>query len=118
MRTHGVPDYPDPNASGLIAIPSTMNPNSSQFQTANTACQHLQPGGGTSPAQAQQNLALEVRLSQCMRTHGVPDFPDPSANGQAASGALSKGEQQSPQFQAALRTCESLVHAPTKAGRP
>lgn len=119
MRAHGEPDYPDPNASGTIALPSAMNPNSSQMQAAQNACRHLLPDGGvTSPGQAQQNLALELRLSRCMRTHGVPNFPDPSANGQgSASGGLSKGAQKSPQFQAAMRTCRSLVHAPAKAGR-
>jgi hypothetical protein len=119
MRTHGVPDYPDPNANGTIALPSSANPNSSQMQAAGNACQHLQPGGAPSPAQARQNLALEVKMAQCMRAHGVPDFADPGANGQgSASSGVSKGESKTPRFQAALRTCQSLVHAPSKGSTP
>jgi hypothetical protein len=116
MRSHGVPDFPDPDASGLIAIQSTGPGNSGQMQTANDACQHLQPGGAVSPAQTQRNLILDLRLSQCVRAHGVPDFPGPGANGQSGTPTtFSKSEAESPQVQAALRTCRSLLHMPAKA---
>jgi hypothetical protein len=125
MRTHGVPDFPDPNANGttVISPSSPINSSSGQFQAASNACQNLQPGGdATPPAQTPQELAQSLRLAQCMRTHGVPDFPDP---GSAPTGSPAGGKNgglasmmNSPQAQAALRTCQSLLHIPPKPGRP
>jgi hypothetical protein len=43
MRAHGEPDFPEPNAQGLIEI--TMDPNSPQFQKAEKACQSHNNGG-------------------------------------------------------------------------
>jgi hypothetical protein len=39
------------------------------------------PGGGppTGPPSAQEKLQM-VRLSECMRAHGVADFPDPTTS--------------------------------------
>jgi hypothetical protein len=43
MRAHGVPNFPDPNASGAIP-PGSVNLNSPQVKTALQACQ---PNGPT-----------------------------------------------------------------------
>jgi hypothetical protein len=125
MRAHGEPNFPDPSASGGFQYASTPNGaggtvNSTQLAAAQNACQHLLPGGTLSLAPpTRQQLSLDLRLAQCMRTHGAPDFPDPAApGGGSASPVLSKAEfraeTQSPQFQAALRTCRSLLHIPPK----
>lgn len=50
MRSHGEPDFPDPAANGSITLPHGMNPESTQFQNAEKACQSLMPnnpGGST-----------------------------------------------------------------------
>jgi hypothetical protein len=47
MRSHGEPDFPDPNNQGVIQIPNatgTLSPNSPQYQQAATACQNLDNG--------------------------------------------------------------------------
>ncbi|MGH9105922.1 MAG: hypothetical protein ACRDZX_08820 [Acidimicrobiales bacterium] len=46
MRSHGEPDFPEPNAQGLITInpTRTMGPNSPEFQKAERACQKLDNG--------------------------------------------------------------------------
>jgi Secretory lipase len=46
MRSHGVPDYPDPDSSGQLPKPSPANEtqlgvSDSQFNAAQAACQHL-----------------------------------------------------------------------------
>jgi hypothetical protein len=45
-----------------------------------------------------------------MRAHGVPDFPDPGANGRIAiqGGPGSDLDPQNPQFRAAQQACQSL----------
>jgi hypothetical protein len=112
MRSHGVPNYPDPAANGTIGLTPSMNPSSSRMRAAGNACRHLQ-AGGLSPAQTQRNLVLELRLVRCMRSHGVPNAPDPGAVATGAP-ALAKGENRSPRYLAALRICRSLLHVPAK----
>jgi hypothetical protein len=97
--------------------------SSPAFKAAQAKCQGLMPGGGPpgsgSPPSA-QTLAHLLKVSQCMRTHGVFAFPDPmtsgpsrsrgSANGVAidregAIFALSATIMHSPAFKQAAATC-------------
>ena len=61
-------------------------------------------------AQTQQVTSQFLRFSQCMRSHGVPNFPDPTpANGGVGLKLNGTGiNTQSPQFLAAQRACQSL----------
>jgi hypothetical protein len=85
MRENGVSEFPDPDASGELTIDGVLNgssidPNSSTWQGAISACKHLQPPGftGDGPRSAgQQEAALQ--FAQCIRETGVPDFPDPAS---------------------------------------
>ncbi|MGB9111766.1 MAG: hypothetical protein WCF24_03455 [Acidimicrobiales bacterium] len=84
MRSHGVPNFPDPKQVGgggiqISGAQSGMDPNSPAFKSAQQACRHLLPGGGQ-PTQAaqQQELAKMLHISQCMRAHGISGFPDPT----------------------------------------
>ncbi len=81
MRSNGVPNLPDPAGGGGIQIPSNsgINPQSPAFQRAQAKCKHLLPGGGppTGPPSAQAKLSM-LKVSECMRSHGVTDFPDPT----------------------------------------
>jgi hypothetical protein len=114
MRAHGVPDFPDPNASGNIHVgPGSPNDpmNGPQEQTANNTCRHLEPGGGASNTGVDQQLvSQDLKLAQCVRAHGVPDFPDPTVAGGSVTfqGTFDTG---SPQFQNAERACKSLIPA-------
>jgi hypothetical protein len=51
MRSHGVPDFPDPSPSGTFSAQVTGNPGSPTAR-ANGICKHLLPGGSTGPAGA------------------------------------------------------------------
>lgn len=47
MRSHGEPDFPDPNGQGVIQINNAtgiLSPNSPQYQQAAAACQSLDNG--------------------------------------------------------------------------
>jgi hypothetical protein len=80
MRADGVPNFPDPTGGGIhISSSSGINPNSPAFQTARSKCRRLLPGGGppTGPPSAQAKLAA-LKISQCMRSHGISGFPDPT----------------------------------------
>jgi hypothetical protein len=118
MRTHGVPNFPDPNSKGQFIIqngPSSVPGVSiSQAQPALRACRHLAPNGGQiSQAQRAQAASQSLKFTRCMRSHGVPNMPDPSSNG----GIDLRGiDPNSPQFQSAQRACRSLNPAPPGAG--
>jgi hypothetical protein len=60
--------------------------------------------GKAPSASAAVNQAL--RFSQCMRSHGVTSFPDPTAGGGVALGPGL--DVQSPAFQSAQRACSKL----------
>jgi hypothetical protein len=83
MRTHGVPSFPDPASSGALPKVSLQELKSPQFQAAEKACQNLLPAGTNDqypPWEAQQLLIGMLRFSQCMRSHGVPNWPDPTTD--------------------------------------
>jgi hypothetical protein len=128
MRSHGVPNFPDPDAAGNIiqhvaaGQPSGDTP---QEQRADNTCHHLLPGGGTSNTGTQRRTVTRLlQLATCMRTHGEPDFPDPTVStapagadtvslpGNITLGLGSAGiDIHSPQFQAAEHACRSLTPA-------
>jgi hypothetical protein len=118
MRSHGAPDFPDPSASGGFTLHETI---SAQMLAAYGDCRHLLPGG-PSLAQVQQEAQQQqqklqqlvpglLKFAICVRSHGVPGFPDPTANGQFTPGALKAAgvTPQSTQFQAALRDCQHVL---------
>jgi len=117
MRSHGIHDFPDPVTSpgGGIAFQinggpgSDLNRNNPTFKAAQQACRSLLPGGGQAPAtMSAQKLAAEVKWARCMRSHGLPNFPDPNAQGAFDS---SRFDESSPAFQTASNACESLQPA-------
>jgi hypothetical protein len=81
MRSHGVPNFPDPSAGGGIQISagSGVNPQSPAFQSAQNACSKLMPGGGPVRGSGSESRKLTMlRLAECMRKHGLSTFPDPT----------------------------------------
>jgi hypothetical protein len=118
MRNHGVSGFPDPTktANGGAALiihagpGSQFDPTSPAFQSAQQACAKLAPKGGLGstgriPAQAKQQ---GLRFSACMRSHGVPSFPDPVFSGNGVRLNLNPGSginPASPAFKAAQKAC-------------
>jgi hypothetical protein len=121
MRAHGEPNFPDPGSNGVIAIKgggaaSSGSPSKDQhiggpqMTKANNACRHLLPNGGVpTAAQRQQMLKQGLKFAECMRAHGVSNFPDPKLGG----GPVTSGggiNPNSPQFQSAQHACQNLLH--------
>jgi len=130
VRSHSVPNYPDPNSSGGIAKETAqqLGVSSSQLQAALNACQHLLPNTGNiddNPAALNQWWSQMLHFAQCMHSHGVPNWPDPSPypqdpvrptfNLHAAGIGFHQGTQpgnivNSPQIDAKVQQCESVLH--------
>jgi hypothetical protein len=92
MRASGVPNFPDPQPGGGFRIPSVDNPAARAFQTARARCWKLLPGGGppgpgSTTHPSPQTLAKLLRISRCMRQHGVAEFPDPRTSGPSLAGS-------------------------------
>jgi len=108
MRSHGVPNYPDPTRSGLVKESlQQLGVSSSRFQSASGDCNHLLPNGGSGPSatQVQQVRALALAFAQCVRLHGVPNMPDPGSDGRIPDPATVGINQGSPKFEAANQAC-------------
>jgi hypothetical protein len=111
------PELPDPelvdNATEhALSVGQGVDQSSPQYLSANKTCKHLLPdnGGGPTRAQMRQAMAQALKFSKCMRSHGVPNFPDPQENGQAIHVGGGPGiDPSSPQVQAAQSDCRSLL---------
>lgn len=129
MRGHGVPTFPDPNASGGYTLTSngsiegagrsSIDIDSSQAQAAYGDCRHLLPGA-PSISQLQQleqqeqqrrarTLPELLTWEQCVRGHGVPNFNPGLGSQSPAPGNSGASNPNSPQFQAALTACQHLL---------
>jgi hypothetical protein len=122
MRTHGEPNMPEPSiskngrtASIDINASSGIDPNSTQFTAATKACMHLLPNKGV-PSAGQTitpaDQADYLKGAACMRSHGFPEFPDPTfQNDNVAFNTTSPIDTNSSQYQSALTTCQKLIPA-------
>jgi hypothetical protein len=87
MRANGVTNFPDPLPGGGFAFHASASVVSSpSFKAAQTRCARLMPdlGGSSFSPQVQANALAQLRtVAQCMREHGVSDFPDPRSTRRA-----------------------------------
>jgi hypothetical protein len=77
MRSHGVPNFPDPTANGL-QLPSGINAQSPAFRSAQQACKQFLPDQGAPRATDPHERAAALAFARCMRRHGLSQFPDPA----------------------------------------
>jgi hypothetical protein len=75
IREHGVPHFPDPDAKGDFVFGIDVTP--AVWQKAVDACKDLEPPGALSGKRSPKQQSAALRFAQCIRDHGVKDFPDP-----------------------------------------
>ena len=131
MRSHDVPNYPDPGSGGQLpkGDAEQFGVSNSQLQTARRACQHLYPSNGGSfqqlmlcentgdcPQAVVQQALTEMRsFARCMRSHGVPNWPDPTIDSQGrpffdvSRAGLSHAYTHSPLVESKDRECGRQV---------
>jgi hypothetical protein len=129
MRSNGVANFPDPTGGVLPKVSAQgLGVSSSQLQVAQGACQHLLPAtsgslsgsslqrcylAGVCPqALVQQALSAGREFAQCMRSHGVPDWPDPIVDSQGRPlFNITVPRPPPPQVSSAMNECEHLAPA-------
>ena len=128
IRSHGVPNFPDPASNGQLPKTSAqlLGVSPSQFNAAQRACQHLLPatggsfdqqvrqcylGGNCPPALVRQMLTVGRKVARCMRNHGVPNWPDPTLDSQGrpffnlSGHGITSSEWHSSQMRAKAEEC-------------
>ena len=138
MRANGAPNFPDPQpGGGLMFRANPSEVNSPAFRHGRVVCDRYLPGGGpngpggpgapTHPTA--QEMSMMRRISVCMRSHGIAQFPDPRTSVPASAGGLlppginelsnindvillfpSSINQQSPAFVQAANACGFPLH--------
>jgi hypothetical protein len=118
IRAHGLPNFPDPQseAAGGGYPSGSLNPYMSntgpngftpQFQAAEKHCTSIGLASGfiVTQAQTQQIVKQEIAQVNCMRKHGVPNMPDPTAQGAMLITPGDNIDMHSPQYKAAAKLC-------------
>lgn len=119
MRAHGDPDFPDPNGAGLIPFGTTNRNGSSSpgpqdepgYTSANKVCGHLLPNGGRPTAAQVAYIGSQLlKFSQCMRSHGLPSWPDPTISSHVIGfEGISQSVINSPAYKRAEKSCASFM---------
>ncbi|MER5336540.1 hypothetical protein [Micromonospora sp. NPDC002717] len=112
MRENGV-EVPDPEPGGARLFRFDEKTDPGKVQAAMEKCRQHLPNGGEKPKLDPEQVERLRKLAACMRENGVPEFPDPSADGgiQLRLDAMKVDDQQ---VKAAMEKCRQ--YAPENAG--
>jgi hypothetical protein len=111
MRSHGLPNFPDPGSDGRINW-AGIDKASQTFQAAYRSCRALDLGGVVNRqtrAQLEQQLRQLLPFAACMRAHGVPTFADPEISPNGHSIAFAVIDTHSPAFARAAAACRGTL---------
>ena len=116
VRSHGVPDFPDPGSNGQIrkeaAVRALRGVSDSRAKAATNACANLNPAGQESPTLTAHEQRDYLKAAACMRSHGIASFPDPAFSGGGVHFSIpSSVDTRSERFTQARRTCARLIPA-------
>ena len=127
MRTNGVREFPDPDASGTLTIDgiangSSLDTSSAAFKQAIAACKDLQPPGFIGRKRTAQEQENALKFAQCIRDNGVRDFPDPTDDGPLIDtnripSAAGRGGRDIPGLQEAMQKCRDFAAGAGVRGR-
>ena len=108
MRSHNVPDFPDP---GPISIDTRahpdLDPSSPTFVAAQHACLSLAPAGAAGGTVSPQLQEAALAYSACMRSHGFPKFADPVFDNRGEHVPINGIDTDSAQFRSSDQTCQA-----------
>jgi hypothetical protein len=135
MRSQGVSHYPDPEPDGNLpkGNAQAFGVSDSRYRAAERACQYLLPSSNTTfaasltqcletgdcpPAVVHRALTEGRQFAQCMRSSGVPNWPDPTIDSmgrpsfQVTAAGISIASTRSSQMLSEIGHCETQTGAP------
>ena len=105
VRDNGYAEFPDPDAEGGFKF--LIEPDSvARFKSATAACRDLAPEGMRDEGVTPEQLDALIKLSQCVRANGVPEFPDPGPQGNFDLSGLNL-EPGNPRLDSAMAACQT-----------
>jgi hypothetical protein len=122
MRDHGLTNFPDPTVSdgtisyGTDADRSAMK-TAPSLSAAQEACKSIQqrisqlPGGKNWKPTAAEMQKLQ-QFAKCVREHGVPEWPDPDADGHFTVSPKLENENPETRIYPAQRACKQYWDGP------
>lgn len=106
MRDNGYAEFPDPTPGEGMRFLITPG-SAARFEKAATACRELAPAGMRDEGVTPEQLDGLLKLAQCVRDHGVPNFPDPSSDGRFDANKIGAGPDD-PKLKAAMGACREM----------
>jgi hypothetical protein len=115
LRSHGLPNWPDPTDRGVFDKSKLRQLGYSVSRVRaveDGPCRHLLPTSPAAPTITAADRAYYLKAAECMRSHGIPDFPDPTfQNGNVQTNIPSSIDQDASQFKSAATICTRLIPA-------
>jgi len=116
MRANGVTNFPDLGSSGMIIGAGNgtlsingVSVNAPAYRAARPKCQKYLPHQQLTQEQAAQQTQRDLRFANCMRDHGVSNYPDPKPNSSSGGSEQAVHLQginlSAPAFRAAAQHC-------------
>lgn len=122
MRSHGIPNWPDPDHNGAFdkAKIVGLGVNPSRVQAIEEqSCRYDFQTGDQTPNITPAEQADYLKAAACMRSHGYPSFPDPTfPNDHLRVDFPANIDRNSPRFTRAATTCTKVIPAGLPYSRP
>ncbi len=93
-------------------MPSGIDTSSPQFTSAAGACKKQSGFGVITPAMIEAAMSNGLKFAECMRSHGISNYPDPVDKGsfiQVGPGPDSGIDTNSARYLAARKACIPLL---------
>jgi hypothetical protein len=115
MRSHGIPNWPDPQSNGGFDKSKlrALGVNPAQIRAIEErSCNYDFQNGSQAQTITPAEQAEYLRAAACMRSHGFPGFPDPTfPNGNVSTNIPPSIDQDSSRFKGTAEICTRLIPA-------
>ena len=113
MRDHGVPMEDPQFDGGGVSLMIPEGTDKAKVDAAQGECKQFMPNGGEPPKLSPEDQERMRKYAQCMREHGITNFPDPGEDGRMMIDGNKLGiDPQSEQMKAAEKACEQYDMGP------
>jgi hypothetical protein len=109
LRDHGV-DVGDPGEDGSVDAQPGAEVDKRTLSAAYEACRDYAPAKDAKGHEVTPNELEQLRqFAQCLRDHGVPDWPDPGPDGDFGDDPVVVQAKNSPHMRSAMEACQNLL---------